>query len=151
MADSYTYVGPINGVFSIPESEVRFLLGDTVPGAPDSLSDAEISYLIAGTKDDSGIHIRSAAAKGARALAVKYDRKSQITSKSVAGLSLSYSYGATAAAYRALAKDLEEDPQGGAVTIQWSGGEEWHDFEHRQFDNRIGFGQPGWTEAHGPW
>lgn len=152
--DSYTYVAPINGVYAVPESEVRFLLGDTEPSGPDSLTDAEVSYLLAQTSDESGNHVRAAAARGARQLAVYFDRKAQVTSKSVAGLSISYAFAATAQAYKDLAAQLEQDPQGGGVTIQWSG-QNWgtrHDFSHGQFDNTgFGYGQPGWDERNGPW
>jgi hypothetical protein len=111
---AYTYTAPVAGVFADPRSEVRFLIQDTAPSAPDSLGDEELAYLLAQSGDDR----RRAAARAARQMAKVFVRKSGVTSKSVNGLSLSYSYSDLAQSYLALADDLEKDLEGGGLAYR---------------------------------
>lgn len=75
--------------------EVRFLMGDTNTN-DQQLTDGELNYLI----EESGSNI-AAAIKAAESLAAKYARS---TSKSIGGVSLSYSE--RAGKYQALAASL---------------------------------------------
>lgn len=99
---AYTYTEPVNGVFADPVSEVRFLLGDTVPAAPFSLSDAEIQYLL----DKPNANTHTAASDAAYQMGTRYIKQSATTSKTVGNLSLSVNYGELGKQYYALATSL---------------------------------------------
>jgi len=77
---TWTYTGPSNSA----NDEVRFLMGDTVNGADVTLSNEEITYLLA----ESGGAVYPAAIEGTLTLAGLFARKAQ--SKSVGDLSISY-------------------------------------------------------------
>lgn len=137
MAATYTYIAPIEGQYEMPESHVRFLLGDTAPDPEGSLADEELTFLLAEARGN----VRKAAAAGARRMALYYNKRAGVTSKSVAGLSLSYSYTTTAQAYLDLAKQLESGSTGEGITIQWAqDDDDTEDFTDSEFDNRRNFG-----------
>jgi hypothetical protein len=117
---TYTYTEPAGGSFNSATSEIRFLINDTKPAAPDSLSDDELSYLLGQQADGSR---RRAAAAAARRMAGRFARKSGVMSKSVNGLTLQYSYGQLATSYHELAHDLETGAEtgGDAMTPIWTG------------------------------
>lgn len=98
---SYTYAEPSGGVFAEPTHEVRYLLGDTLPVAPFSLSDGEIGYELA----LAGNVVRLAASNVAYKMSGRYSSQS-ITSKSVGDLSISRDYGAVASRYIGLSVTL---------------------------------------------
>lgn len=98
----YTYAEPVNGVFPTPTSEVRFLLADTTPAAPFSLSDAEIEYIL--TRHDGEVAL--AAGDVAFQMGTRYSAESATASKSVGNLSLSYNYAGLADRYYGLAATL---------------------------------------------
>lgn len=134
---AYSYFPPTGGVFAQARSEVRFLLQDTAPAAPDSLQDEELDYLLVQTSQDR----RKAAARAARRMALVYSRKSGVSSKSVNGLSLSYNYADLAQTYLALAEDLENDVEGGGLAFApvWTGSDDRADpFDEGMFDNTGG-------------
>lgn len=147
---TYTYTAPTAGAFAVPSSEVRFLLGDTAPAAPDSLTDEELAYLLAQTLDSTGAaNTRQAAAEAALRMAARFDAKSHITSKSVDGLSISTQWANRADAMRKLSKALTmEAKPGDAPSIIWTGDQYGLDpFCQGQWDNGGGYGDVGWTEA----
>jgi hypothetical protein len=98
---SFSYSEAVNGVYTSPKDEVRFLLMDTIV-AEQNLSDEEIYYLL--EFFDGSVYL--AAAQGAMHLAVAYAQLSAVTSKSVGDLSISLSYQNTSAEYKALASRL---------------------------------------------
>lgn len=100
---SFSYSQPVNGVFTNPKDEVRFLLMDTIEGEL-SLSDEEIFYLLSSHANK----VYLASAQGALHLAISYAQQAAVTSKSVGDLSLSLSYENTADNYRKLADTLRK-------------------------------------------
>lgn len=112
----YNYSEPIGGVFSTDLFEVRYLLGDTAPSAPFSLSDAEIEYEISQASTP-----RVAAANVAYKMSNLYGRES-VTSKSVGDTSISRNYASVAGHYRVLALKLRSNADRGAVAgVLWTG------------------------------
>lgn len=101
---TYTYTEPVAGAFPNPSDEIRFLLGDTRPSAPISMSDAELVYLLARAGNND---VYLAASQAARRMGSRY-RKSAAKSKSVGNLSLSFDYNAAADGYNLLADELAE-------------------------------------------
>jgi len=98
---TFSYTEPVNGVYTYPKDEVRFLVLDTVETAF-SLSDEKIAYLL--KQFDDKVYL--AAAQGALALSVAYAKEATIASKSVGDLSLSLSYMDTSAEYKHLSGHL---------------------------------------------
>ncbi|WIC89149.1 hypothetical protein SEA_OTTAWA_103 [Arthrobacter phage Ottawa] len=93
--------------------KVRFLLGDTTQTASATLTNEEITYLLA----EEGGNTTSAAAEGALALAARYSGISA-TSKKIGDLSISYEHGALADRFTALAARLRKG-QRSAFTPIW--------------------------------
>lgn len=134
---TYSYQEPVQGVFQDPASEVRFLVNDTSPAAPDSLTDDEVHYLLAQAGDDR----RQAAAAVARRMAGRFARRSGgVASKSVNGLSLTYNYADLAQSYRALADELAAGTETGGTGVSaiWTGDDIAGVFDQGSFDNRQG-------------
>jgi hypothetical protein len=98
---TFTYTEPVNGVYTYPKDEVRFLVLDTVETAF-SLSDEKIAYLL----KQFGDNVYLAASQGALALSVAYAKEATIASKTVGDLSLSLSYMDTSAEYKHLSGHL---------------------------------------------
>lgn len=107
---AYTYSEPSGGVFADAVSEVRYLLGDTTPSAPFSLTDAEIQYELA----QAGGNRRLAAANAAYRMATRYSEQA-VTTKSVGNLSLTKEYSSTADRYSRLAEQLRSGSDKGLV------------------------------------
>ena len=132
---AYTYTEPASGVFASAVSEVRFLLGDTVPASPFSLTDAQIEYLIAQRSDNR----RAAAADAAFKMSNIYTSYSSTTAKSVGNLSLSKSYGDAADRYRGLSAELRRSVDLGSNNapglIQYDTDTVTPQFYLGQFDN----------------
>lgn len=134
MAATYTYIEPQDGEFELPESYVRFLLNDTAPETEQgSLSDGELGFLL---KQAGGSATR-AAAQAARRMATYWTKRAGVTSKSVAGLSLTTQYTQTAQGFLDLAKHLETAGTGEGVSILWddTSAEASDEFDERMFDN----------------
>jgi len=109
---TYTYVEPdvTTGIFPDPVSEARYLLGDTDPTGPFSLTDAEMGYEIAKTRNDDGSpYPRAAAANAAYKMGMRYQKEAAVTSKSVGGLSLSVNYSQQALAYKNMSDQIRRE------------------------------------------
>jgi hypothetical protein len=136
---TYSYSPPVGGVFTAQKDEVRFLLNDTTPSAPYSVSDEEIQYLLV----QAGNDVYQAASRAARRMATAY-AKSAGSTKRVGNLALTKDAAAQAAAYNALAEELasgdgDDAPMmGNAIACDGPG-----PFWERQFDNPEAGGSGG--------
>lgn len=118
---SYTYDEPVDGVFDDQVSQVRYLVGDTSPAGPYSLSDAEIQYEAAQTSSGEPLVVDQIAANVAYAMGDRYSRESA-TSKSVGNLSLSRDYASLAGRYYAKASALRSGRNRGRAAVPlWNG------------------------------
>ncbi len=105
---TWTYTGPSSST----SDEVRFLMGDTVEGADVTLSNEEITYLLA----ESGGAVYAAAIEGCLSLAGLYARKAQ--SKSVGDMSITYA--GRAKEMRDHAASLRARQARNTVTAPWT-------------------------------
>jgi hypothetical protein len=128
---AYTYADPTNGVFDTPVSNVRYLVEDTTPAAPFSLSDGEITVEVTAASGN----ITLAAANVAYKMARRY-AKEATTSKSVGNLSLSRNYDGVASSYLALASDLRSglNKGSGAIAPIFTGADIPQQFAVGQYD-----------------
>lgn len=90
---------------------IRFRLGDSKVETPQSLSDAELDYLLAEEVDKY-----MAASKAAEIMSAAYMATS-VTQKQVGDLRLSYGYADTGKRYAALAKELAGGEARGIVGL----------------------------------
>lgn len=155
---SYTYNEPESGVFTDDVSWIRYLINDTNPSAPFSLTDAQIEFEIVQMKNpDGSTNIRQSAGNVAYRMSMAYQKAADASSKSVGYLSLSYNYGAQAAAYKALSNEVRK---GYDLGLDQIAGQIWYDtgdvepqFHLRQFDYKnypVG-GSDGSNGSSGTW
>jgi hypothetical protein len=114
----YTYSEPVAGVYSEPWYEVRYLLNDTVPAAPFSLSDAEIQYELVAV---AGV-VRFAAANVAMKMSGRYSSQA-VKSKHVGNTSISRDYTHVSGYYRMLATNIRSNKDRGYMpAVYYTGG-----------------------------
>lgn len=142
---TYTYSEPSGGVFPDDRSHVRYLIGDTAPAAPFSLTDAEIDFELASTVNpDATNNIRQAAGNVAYRMSLAYQKAANDKSKSVGNLSISSAYAEQAAAFKSISIAIRK---GYDMGNDQAAGQVWYDttdvnpqFHLGQFDFKN---QPG--------
>jgi hypothetical protein len=105
---TFSYSQPVNGVFTDPKDEVRFLLSDTVEDPEISLSDEEIEFLL--KTYDNVIYL--AASQGAMSLATNHGLQASVTSRTIGDMSLSQQYHDNSMEYKALSEYLRKGKAG---------------------------------------
>lgn len=138
---SYTYNEPAAGVFPDETSYVRYLIHDTSPAAPFSLTDAEVEFEIVQMKNPDGTsNIRQSAGNVAYRMSMEYQKAADAASKSVGSLHLSYNYSAQAGAYKSISNEVRKGYDHGldqnAGVIWYDTGDVEPQFHLNQFDYR---------------